>query len=178
MLLLNENKLNSFLEYYELSRLDTITHSKSFPDIQNIFSSLNKKDKLYVTAVSYTDNPATIYRDVIKINDHPASFVNVIDLYKMYKEEQYKGIGHVTVATKDKYRGQKLSYMICREMLENLAFDRSRTVNILRWRCKSDNIKSKKLAERLGFKYKETDSEDKCVYYLDLNTIKERKLTI
>lgn len=145
----------------EASRsIDRISFSKEFRYVKEIVDSLSQKDKMYICNGEFKKSPYTKYRNVLMVNNRPASFIEVYEL------PQDKGVGYIVVATKKDKRGFGYSKQLVNEFLSS---SESRQFDTIAWKYHDGNNVSLKFAQSVGFGHE----KDNTLYYYPSQSIIE-----
>ena len=144
---------NTSLEEYT----NDISFSKDFKYVKNIVDTLSKKDLYKICNGNFKKSPYVKYREVILLNNDPASFIEVYTLPTMNKRD-----GVIVIATKDKYRNSGYANILVNRMKSKI-----KKVDRLIWDVHMNNTNSRNLAKRNGFFNDEEDTcKDKKIEYM------------
>lgn len=131
----------------------SITYSSSKEDVIEIIETLSIKERSYIASKNYdkksfpqifvSKTKNLIYREVIKINDIPAGF---IDIYSFNKNE---GFIVLAIRSEDKYRHKGYGKILVNRAINSMRS--SNVINKLIWEFDNDNTKSAYMADSLGF---------------------------
>jgi hypothetical protein len=65
-----------------------ITYSNSFNDVKNIVNTLTDKELHEICSGTFKNSPYVIYRQVLKVNNDPAAFIDVYSIPQEMKKDE------------------------------------------------------------------------------------------
>ena len=143
-----------------------ITADKTRKDVNSIVRSLDKRGKHFLNVekgyLSYEEGQYLVKRFLAKDGDKPVAFLDVLSDGK--DEKTNKEYVNIAIAVNQQYQGKGYGYEVAKKGSDWLKKNRSKFEDIT-WSAYTDNLLSRKLAEKSGFKFDPETSGDKYANY-------------
>lgn len=134
----------------------TITYSNDFKYISEIMKSLSKKEIDLMDGWSNEPSSHTVFREVLLIDEKPVAFVE-IDQFKSNPKanaKDYEGFIGLACKSSPEYRRKGYTSMLLERAIKWAK--RNKTISRLVYIVREENVPSKNLALKFGFKSSKT----------------------
>lgn len=159
-----QNKDGSLTELGKY-RARAIRTAKTKRDVDSIYKSLSKKDRVYLTGsrrpskkeyLSLDEGEKVIKRFIKKDKNKPVAFLDIIEGGSKYRGYE----NDIVVATRSgsKYRNKGYATELGKKATAWIDKHPEKLQDKVKWIADPDNAPSNKLAEKLGFEYSEEET--------------------
>lgn len=137
-------------------QVGNITFSNDYKYIPEILKSLSKKEVEMMDGISLTPSKYTVYREVLLVNNIPIAYIE-IDNFKSNPKvnaKDYEGFIGLACKSSPEYRRKGYTSMLLERAIKWAK--RNKTISRLVYIVREENVPSKNLALKFGFKSSKT----------------------
>lgn len=135
-------------------KANTITYSNDFKYVSEIMKSLSKKEINLMDGWSDEPSDHTVFREVLLVNNKPVAFVEIDQFKNSNNASPDEGFVGIACRGEKEYRRKGYTSMLLERAIKWAK--RNKTISRLVYIVREENVPSKNLALKFGFKSSKT----------------------